>query len=246
MNKLTHITPLAAVLAVLLAAAAFFRFAMHGYSYIAHTLVFVAVVIVLHRVLPASLWRAAAALIAVGLIYFSVLEVLILSASRTSSDAHEKQYVIVLGAQVKGTRPSPSLYYRLAGALDILTLNPNAVAIVTGGQGEGEDVTEAECMRSWLIEVGIDPARIICEDKATSTMENLEFSFDLIRERGDEPDGNVTILSSSYHLYRAKAMAARLSVDAAGYAAAPGNPLLALNFFIREAFGVTHLWVFGE
>ena len=246
MNKLTHITPLVAVLAVLLAAAAFFRFAMHGYSYIAHTLVFIAVVIVLRKFLPASLWRAAAALIAVGLVYFSVLEVLILSASRTSDDVYEKPYVVVLGAQVKGTRPSPSLFYRLAAAQEILTLNPDAVAIVTGGQGEGEDVTEAECMRSWLVSAGIDPERIICEDKATSTMENLEFSFDIIRERGDEPDGSVAIVSSSYHLYRAKSMAARLGVTASGYAAAPGNPLLALNFFIREAFGVTHLWVFGN
>lgn len=246
MNKFSHLGPLAPVLAVLLLAAAFFRFALHGYSYIAHTLVFIAVVIVLHRVLPSRLWRVAAALIGVGLIYFSMLEVLIISSASTTRDAAEKEYVIVLGAQVKGTRPSPSLHYRLAGALDLLTANPNSTAIVTGGQGEGEDITEAECMRSWLIEAGIDPARIICEDSATSTMENLKFSFDIIRQHGDEPDGNVTILSSSYHLYRAKAMAARLGVNAAGYAAAPGNPLLALNFFMREAFGVTHLWIFGE
>lgn len=84
------------------------------------------------------------------------------------------------------------------------------------------------------------------EDKATSTMENLDYSFDIIRSLGGEPDGNVTIVSSSYHLFRAKSMAKRLGVGAAGYSCAPGNPILAANFFIREAFGVTHLWVFGK
>ena len=41
---------------------------------------------------------------------------------------------------------------------------------------------------------------------ATSTKENLMFSFEIIRNRGDEPEGNVAVLSSPYHLYRAKTM----------------------------------------
>ena len=101
-------------------------------------------------------------------------------------------------------------------------------------------------MYEWLVEKGVAPGRIIMEPKATSTMENLEYSFEIIRQLGDEPDGHVTILSSNYHLYRAKQMAKMQGVDAAGFACAPGNPFLALNYFIREAFGVTHLWVFGE
>ena len=101
-------------------------------------------------------------------------------------------------------------------------------------------------MYNWLTEAGVDPARIIMEDKATSTMENLEYSFDIIRSLGGDPVGNTTIVSSSYHLFRAKSMANKLGVDAAGCSCSPGNPLLALNFYIREAFGVTHLWVFGK
>ena len=85
------------------------------------------------------------------------------------------------------------------------------------------------------------------EPKATSTLENLKFSFDIIRERGDEPQGNVAIVSSAYHLYRAKLMAKNLGVtDAAGVAAPWGYFFVMLNYFIREAFGVTHLWVLGN
>ena len=84
------------------------------------------------------------------------------------------------------------------------------------------------------------------EDKATSTMENLQFSFEIIRSRGDEPDGNIAIVSSAYHLYRAKCMARILGADAAGVRGNMGYPIYMLNCYIREAFGVTHLWVFGR
>ena len=100
-------------------------------------------------------------------------------------------------------------------------------------------------MRKWLIANGIDEDRILPEDRATSTQENLSFSFDIIRSRGDDPDGNVAIVSSAYHLFRAKSMARLQGVEAAGVAAPWGYPMVMLNYFIREAFGVTHLWAFG-
>ena len=56
----------------------------------------------------------------------------------------------------------------------------------------------------------------------------------------------MAIVSSAYHLFRAKAMARLQGVEAVGVAAPWGYPMVMLNYFIREAFGVTHLWVFGE
>ena len=114
------------------------------------------------------------------------------------------------------------------------------------GMGPGETVTEAKAMHDWLIAHGIPEERILQEPRATSTQENLAFSFQIIRERGDEPDGHVAIVSSAYHLYRAKEMAKLQGVEAAGVAAPWGYFFVMLNYFIREAFGVTHLWVFGN
>ena len=127
----------------------------------------------------------------------------------------ERDYLIVLGAAVYGDQPSLTLVRRLEGALDYLNRYPDSVD------------------------------RVLKEDRATSTKENLEFSFDMIRQRGDEPAGKVAIVSSAYHLYRAKLMARMQGVEAAGVAAPWGYFFVMLNYFIREAFGVTHLWVFG-
>ena len=133
--------------------------------------------------------------------------------------------------------------FRSSGVLMPMSSLPSPHGI--GGMGAGETVTEAQAMHDWLIAAGIPEERILLEPEATSTLENLSKSFAIIRARGDEPDGNVAIVSSAYHLYRAKLMASRLGVTAAGVAAPWGYFFVMLNYFIREAFGVTHLWVLG-
>ena len=233
-----------ALCAILIAIALVLRFVLRGYGYWAYTLAFVACLIAAYHLLPAVLWRILLVLTCIGLVYFCIVEVPIIKNARTDKDA-ERPYLIVLGAAVYGDQPSLTLVRRLEGALDYLEQYPESVAIVSGGMGPGETVTEAQAMHDWLRQRGIEEERIILEDKATSTQENLSFSFEKIRERGDSPEGNVAIVSSAYHLFRAKSMARLQGVDAAGVAAPWGFPMVLLNYFIREAFGVTHLWVFG-
>ena len=242
MKKIPKWASLSGILAAL---AFFFRYAARGYAYIAYTLVFVAALIVLHHFAGAALWRIILILVGIGLMYFCVVENLIISNCRTDTDADSK-YVIVLGAAVYGDVPSKTLANRMIGAMDYLETHPDSKLIVSGGQGDGEDITDAECLFRYLTAHGVEPQRIIMEDRSTSTMENLQNSFAIIRSLGDDPNGNVAIVSSSYHLYRAKMMAKNLGVEAAGIAGKMGYPLVMINYYIREAFGVTHLWVFGR
>lgn len=230
---------------VLLALAAVCRFVLRGYAYMAYTLAFFALLILLHRFLSKKLWRVVFALVCLGFAYFVAVEIPIIANARTDKDP-QREYLIVLGAAVYGDDPSPSLQRRLIGALEYLETYPDSIAIVTGGKGAGENVSEAQCMYDWLTAQGVDPARLIMEDKATSTSENLKYSVEIIRERGDVPEGNVAILSSRYHLFRAKQMAKRMGLEVAGVAGDWDHPLLTVTYFIREAFGVTHLWVFGN
>lgn len=233
-----------AITAALAAAALVLRFALRGYNYWAYALLFVAALILIRHLLPLWVWRTALVLTCLGLVYFCFVEVPIIKNARTDAD-DRRPYLIVLGAAVYQDQPSLTLVRRLEGTLDYLERYPESVAIVSGGMGPGETVTEAQAMHDWLIAHGVAEERIVMEDRATSTKENLDFSFALIRARGDEPDGNVAIVSSAYHLYRAKSMARLQGVEAAGVAAPWGYPMVMLNYFIREAFGVTHLWVFG-
>lgn len=231
---------------ILTATGLFLRFALRGYAWWGYLLFFIAALLVLHRYLPLPLWRVVVVLVCIGLAYFCFVEYFIIKNARTDKDAG-RDYLIVLGAAVYKDQPSLTLVRRLEGALQYLNEHPKTIAIVSGGMGQGEHITEAQAMYDWLVAHKVDPARIIMEPKATSTLENLRYSFDIIRARGDEPQGNVAIVSSAYHLYRAKLMAKNLGVpDAAGVAAPWGYFFVMLNYFIREAFGVTHLWVFGN
>ncbi len=222
----------------------FFRFGMRGYDYISYTFAFFALLILVLHFAGSGLRRVVIILTSLGLIYFCLVEIPIIKNSRTDPEPG-RDYLVVLGAAVHGDVPSLALTHRLEGALEYMQAYPDSVAILSGGQGDGENISEAQCMQDWLFTRGIPMERLIIEDRSTSTAENLKNSFAIIRELGGDPDGNVAIVSSSYHLYRAKTMARFLDVEAVGVAGSPGFPIFTLSCYIREAFGVTHLLVFG-
>lgn len=230
--------------AVLCVLALFFFFCMNGYSYISYTLLFIAFLIAVRHLAGLPLQRAVAVLTAIGLVYFCFVEFLIISNARTDKDSG-RDYLIVLGAAVHGDEVSLSLQHRLEGALAYLEAHPSSRAVLSGGQGQGENISEAECMKRWLVDAGIDPSRLLMEDSSTSTMENLSNSRAIIQAEGGNAD-DVAILSSNYHLYRAKQMARSLGMEPAGVRGNIGYPIYTLGMFIREAFGVTHLWIFGR
>ena len=231
---------------VLLVAAVVFAVAMTGHTFVAALCAFIALVIVyFHFVRRRGLRIAAAIVLAAGIAVFGVIEAPIVAGARTDAP-DDVECLVVLGAGLHGDVPSLSLTDRLEGALAWLEAHPDCVAVVSGGQGPGETMTEGEAMGIWLEARGIDPSRIIVEDRATSTQENLEYSFALIRGRGGEPDGNCAIVTSEYHLYRAKALAARQGVECFGVAARTSWPTLMLNYFIREGFAVTYYRLTGE
>ena len=235
------------------------KVALAGYSFLSYILVAAAaLLIILHLLFKLAKKRGAAGVIAkilvvlillalaAGIVIFAVNEADVVKNAKTEERAYSMDYVVVLGAGVNGTEPSLSLYNRLEAALDFLEKAPGAVAIVSGGQGPGEMISEAECMRQWLEARGVAPERIIMEPAATNTYENLKFSFDIIAGReGSMPDG-VAIVSSEYHLLRAKLQAEKLGVDnCAGVAAKTTLPVLRTNYFMREAFGVAYERFFG-
>lgn len=221
-----------------------FRFAMPGHDFIGYLLWLLAVLIFAFPRLSKT-WRIVlAALLVLSAAVFAVFEASVISNAKTDA-APQSDYLIVLGAGVNGSAPSLSMVNRLEAALDYLEAYPDAVAIVSGGQGAGEDVTEASAMHDWLVAHGMPESRIVQEDQSTSTRENLENSFAIIRSRGGDPADGVAVVSSEYHLYRAKQMARALGAKPLGVAAETTLPTMRVNYFIREAFAAAYMQVFG-
>lgn len=154
-------------------------------------------------------------------------------------------YVVVLGAGVHGTTPSLSLRSRLDAAYDYLSANPDAIAVVSGGQGEGENISEAQCMFDDLTARGIDPARVWMEDKSTSTRENIRFSLGLIEERTGSRPEEINVLSNEFHLTRAGMLANREGVIAHGIPAKTPYTSLFVNYFLREIAALLNDMFFG-
>lgn len=157
----------------------------------------------------------------------------------------QSDYLIVLGAGVNGTTPSRSLQERLAAAFDYLQTHPNAVAVVSGGQGSGEEISEAQCMFDSLTSAGIDPDRVWMEDQAGTTLENLRFSLDLIERRTGTRPQTAAIVSSEYHLHRAGMFARWLGLEAELVPAKTAVFLLRWNYILREIFAIWYYCIIG-
>lgn len=174
-----------------------------------------------------------------GIIIFTGFCLFVLLFGKVLSGMKEKgrenlDYVIVLGAHVKGEVPSKALLKRLESALDYGKKNPETKFILSGGQGSGEDITEALCMKRYLTENGISADRLILEEKSTDTKENLKFS-DEITGCGKKRTG---ILSNDFHVYRAVRLAKKLGYRQPEGIAASSDLFMEPHYVVREIFAL--------
>ena len=172
---------------------------------------------------------------------FFLVESFILRAMRNSYKGHAA-YLIVLGAQVRGRKITDSLLRRLDAAIPYLLQHMETTVIVSGGQGPGEDITEAEAMAEYLETQGISRERIIKEEKSTSTRENLRYSRQFLKS----PEEPVCIVTNDFHLYRALITGSQEGYKNLSGIAATSNPIFQLNYLVREFFAVLALWTFGK
>lgn len=154
-------------------------------------------------------------------------------------------YILVLGAGVRGTVPSLSLKERVNAAYDYLSAHPGTVAVLSGGQGPGEDITEAACMYRELTKMGIDGSRLLLEEKSTSTMENLQFSLDVLESQAGTRPARIGIVSSEYHIFRATQFARSLGLEPVGIPAKTTWLSIRLNYFLREIVAVWKYLILG-
>ena len=141
----------------------------------------------------------------------------------------------MLGAQVQGDRPSLTLKKRLDKALEFLQAHPDRTVIVSGGQGPDEAHTEASVMAQYLLAHGADASQILEEPQASNTRENLLFSAKLAEEAGFDTS-RVLIVTSDFHMCRAKYIARTLGMEPYGLSSGTWPWSLKLNYTLREVF----------
>lgn len=168
-----------------------------------------------------------------GLILFAAVESRIFFGMKRSEPG-QLTYIIVLGAQVKGRRVSRTLAWRLNRAAEYLKANDRTKAVLSGGQGLGEEFPEAEAMRDYLVKKGISEKRLILEKKSKNTKENLSLTGAMI---GFQTEA-VGIVTSNFHVYRSVRIARRAGFSKVYGIPAHSSLIMQPNNLVREFFAV--------
>lgn len=210
------------------------------------------------QTLPKWFLMAAGSICGIGVVLFAfVLGCIIHEAN--SQPKPGADYMIILGARVKGDRISPLLRYRLDKALGYLSENQDTMVVVSGGKGSGENLSEAEAMQDYLVEHGIAAERILQEDASVNTDQNIRNSISILQEQetmgqssGDQK--RIVLISNGFHLFRATRILRKQLQDAgSGLEDAVIEGLGARtkwyvipNSYVREVFAVVKYKLSGQ
>lgn len=188
---------------------------------------------VLSPVTVAVIWTA-------FLILF-LTESYILNAA-SAAPGGEAQYMIVLGAQVRGDVPSLTLQARIDAAAEYLRAHPSVMVICSGGQGSGENKSEAAAIRDGLLDAGIEENRILLEEASTNTVENLRFCKELL----PSADTPTIIVTNDFHCRRAGLIAKKCGYTNILSLPAGQFLLTTPHYFLREFFALFKDFLVGN
>lgn len=219
-------------------------FFMFGLILVAYGCIEIKFQINLWNKLPKTLKKVITVLFTIGLSIFIVIEGIIIYEGH-HKDEEKTNYLMVLGAGLRGEEISTSLKYRLDTAIEFNKKNPEVKIIVSGGQGEGEDVTEASAMKKYLVNNGVNGDLIISEDKSTNTYENFLFTKNILDKNLGDVNHKITVVTNDFHMYRAKYLGEKVGFECLGYPAS-SHKSSTLNFHVREFFGVIKAYVFNR
>ena len=169
------------------------------------------------------------------LISFIIIETRIVSVTKTTDESCD--YLLVLGCSVRGTELSRAARSRADAAIDYLNKNPDCIAILCGGIGKKDLISEAEAYYNYMTAKGIDAKRLIKEEKSKDTRQNINFAKEYMP---DVKGLAVAVVSNDFHLYRAGIIMKKAGFTDIYYVngPTPNVPFLHLSMYLREYFSV--------
>ena len=150
---------------------------------------------------------------------------------------YDKDYMIVLGCRIREDGSlTPLLKARVDKAMEFAVnqkekTGKTPIFVVSGGKGSDEIISEADAMKNYLLESGIDDGRILAETKSQSTTENIRFSVELIKQVNE--NAQIAFSTTNYHVFRAGNIAWDQGIDMEGIGAKTRSYFW-INAFIRE------------
>lgn len=186
-------------------------------------------------------------LLIVGIIIFIVVEGMIIMYPKKSVE--KSDYVLVLGAGIRGENLTTTLRDRLNAAIKYMDeTNFKGDIIVSGGQGPGESITEAEAMRRYLVKEGINNDKIILENKSTNTFQNFKYTKEKIEdeEKIDIVNADVTVITTDFHALRSSIIAKRNGYENIRFYSSNTEWYLVPSMYAREFFAFFKSLVFDR
>ena len=119
----------------------------------------------------------------------------------------------------------------------------DVVCIVSGGKGGTEPVAEAYAMRDYLIDMGVDEARILTEADSYSTHDNMTKSAIVMEEYDPGLEKTAVIITNDFHIFRAQLVAKNRGIT--GYGIPCHTPLRVLvTSYMREFMTIVNTLLF--
>ena len=153
---------------------------------------------------------AAAGVLAQG---FLALYLVVWIKSGEDDDAVPSDCIVVLGAKAHGLEPGRVLRARLEQAQKAYEQGLGGKILVCGGKGTDETVSEAEAMAAYLKAQGVPDEDILLEKDSRNTRENLRFAKRIMEANGYQ---TCVVVTSDYHMARARLLAAQEGLSATG------------------------------
>ncbi len=183
--------------------------------------------------------KTAHILIACFIISLIFVEGIIISGSRTN--AKDSDCIFVLGCGLHGDDLTLMGKKRADSAIAYLKENPDCIAIMCGGQGNGETVTEAQALYSYIEKAGISQERLFKEERSTDTRQNIRFAKEIVKSVGLDPKTDqFAIVTNDFHLYRSVMISNKAGFDNVKTinAPTPTLPFLRTSMYLREYFSL--------
>ena len=189
------------------------------------------------------LWRLGRVATYAWLLSLAAFFALIATQPSARELQHTPDYLIVLGAGLIHSEPTPMLQERLEVAFELARRFPASRIVVSGGQGPDEDRSEAEAMREGLLDLGLTASRILNESRSRNSSENLRFSRDIIEaDGGSAKTSAIAIVTSDFHVLRVARLARHLGFERVELAPSPTPISIRLNAWLREYFSWIKAW----